>query len=219
MRALLVEDDSSIALLVRDALREAAYAVDWVSDGQAALGVLNHQHYDMVLLDLGLPGRGGLSVLDAIRTRGNDVPLLVITASDELSDRLRCRDGGADDGLAKPFQRTELLARMRAVTRRKAGSASMTLSNGVLALDAATHQASIDGQAPVQLSKREFSLLHALMLRPGTILSRSELEERIYGWGEEVESNAIEVHIHHLRRKLYPELIETIRGVGYLIRP
>lgn len=217
MRVLLVEDDSSTALLVRDALRDAAYAADWVSNGQEAIGVLNHQHYDMVLLDLGLPGRDGLSILHAIRTRGNDVPLLVITANDALDDRLRCLDSGADDCLAKPFQITELLARMRAVARRKGGQASMLLSNGLLALDTATHEACAAGDARVQLSKREFSLLHALMLRPGTILSRSDLEERVYGWGEEVESNAIEFLIHSLRKKLGSNAIKNVRGAGWMV--
>lgn len=217
MRVLLVEDDSSTALLVRDALRDAAYAADWVSDGQEAIGVLSHQHYDMVLLDLGLPGRDGLSILHAIRARGNDVPLLVITANDALDDRLRCLDSGADDCLAKPFQMTELLARMRAVTRRKGGHASTMLSNGLLVLDMATHEACNAGDVPVQLSKREFSLLHALMVRPGTILSRSDLEERIYGWGEEVESNAIEFLIHSLRKKLGNKAIKNVRGAGWMV--
>ncbi|MFG6488611.1 MULTISPECIES: response regulator transcription factor [Sphaerotilaceae] len=217
MRVLLVEDDSMIGEAIQGALKDASYAADWVMDGHAALTTLACQHYDLVLLDLGLPGKDGLEVLAHIRARDNPIPLLIITARDGLEDRLRGLDGGADDYVSKPFQMAELLARMRAVLRRKGGSAAPVLSNGVVTLDLATKEASVDGGSPVQLSNREFSLLQALLFRPGAILSRSELEDRIYGWGEEVESNAVEYLIHALRRKLGSEVIKNVRGVGWMV--
>ncbi|WP_432258465.1 response regulator [Cupriavidus sp. TMH.W2] len=217
MRVLLVEDDPMIGEAIQGALKDASYAADWVSDGQAALATLDCQHYDLVLLDLGLPGKDGLDVLTSIRARGNPVPLLIITARDELDDRLRGLDGGADDYVLKPFEIAELFARMRAVLRRKGGSATPVLSNGVVSLDPATRQASVGSEAPLQLSNREFALLQALLIRPGAILSRSELEDRIYGWGEEVESNAVEYLIHALRRKLGSEVIKNVRGVGWMV--
>jgi len=188
-----------------------------VKDGPTALTTLGSQHYDLVLLDLGLPGKDGLDVLAGIRTNGNPVPLLIITARDDLDDRLRGLDGGADDYLTKPFQMAELLARMRAVLRRKGGTAAPALSNGVVSLDPVTKAASVDGGGPQQLSHREFSLLQALLIRPGAILSRSELEDRIYGWGEEVDSNAVEYLIHALRRKLGSAIIKNVRGVGWMV--
>jgi two-component system OmpR family response regulator len=169
------------------------------------------------LLDLGLPGRDGLDVLAGVRARDNLVPLLIITARDELDDRLRGLDGGADDYVLKPFEMAELLARMRAVLRRKGGSAAPLLGNGDVWLDPATKQAGVRDGTPVLLSGREFSLLQALLARPGAILSRSELEDRIYGWGEEVESNAVEYLIHALRRKLGSEAIKNVRGVGWMV--
>ncbi|MBU6258400.1 MAG: response regulator transcription factor [Burkholderiales bacterium] len=217
MRVLLVEDDPMIGAAVQAALRDAAYAADWIRNGRTALGTLATQHYDLVLLDLGLPGQDGQDVLAAIRARGNAVPLLVITARDALDERLRGLDGGADDYLLKPFEMAELLARMRAVLRRKGGAAAPMLGNGVVALDPATREAGVAGAAPVQLSNREFALLQALLVRPGAILSRSELEDRIYGWGEEVESNAVEFLIHGLRRKLGSEIIKNVRGVGWMV--
>jgi two-component system OmpR family response regulator len=217
MRVLLVEDDHMIGEAVQGALKDASYATDWVKDGTAALTTLGCQHYDMVLLDLGLPGKDGLEVLASIRARDNPVPLLIITARVGLDDRLRGLDGGADDYVSKPFQMAELLARMRAVLRRKGGSAAPVLSNGAVTLDPATKEASVSGGSQVQLSNREFSLLHALLLRPGAILSRGELEDRIYGWGEEVESNAVEYLIHALRRKLGSEVIRNVRGVGWMV--
>ena len=207
MRVLLVEDDPMIGEAIQGALKDASYATDWVKDGQTALTTLGCQHYDLVLLDLGLPGKDGLEVLASIRAKDNPVPLLIITARDGLDDRLRGLDGGADDYVSKPFQMAELLARMRAVMRRKGGTASPALTNGVVSLDPATKEASVNGGSPVQLSNREFSLLQALLVRPGAILSRSELEDRIYGWGEEVESNAVEFLIHALRGKLGSEVI------------
>ncbi|CAJ0806226.1 MULTISPECIES: response regulator [Ralstonia] len=217
MRVLLVEDDLMIGEAVQEALKDASYAVDWVKDGHTALTTLSYQHYDLVLLDLGLPGKDGLQVLAAIRSGGNPIPLLVVTARDGLDDRLRGLDGGADDYVLKPFEMAELLARMRAVQRRKSGNASPVLSNGTLSLDPSTREAVASGDSPVQLSNREFALLQALLLRPGAILSRSELEDRIYGWGEEVESNAIEFLIHTLRRKLGREVIKNVRGVGWMV--
>jgi two-component system OmpR family response regulator len=183
MRVLLVEDDPMIGDAIQGALKDASYAADWVKDGQTALTTLGCQHYDLVLLDLGLPGKDGLEVLASIRAKDNPIPLLIITARDGLDDRLRGLDGGADDYVSKPFQMAELLARMRAVLRRKGGTAAPVLSNGVVTLDPATKRL-VPMMAPVQLSNREFSLLQALLVRPGAILSRSELEDRIYGWGK-----------------------------------
>ena len=216
MRVLLVEDDAMIGAAVQAALRDAAYAADWVRNGQTALDTLACQHYDLVLLDLGLPGKDGQDVLRTIRARNNPVPLLVITARDALEQRLQGLDGGADDYVLKPFEMSELMARMRAVLRRKGGAGAPVLGNGSVSLDPATREATASGAAPVQLSNREFALLQALLLRPGTILSRSELEERIYGWGEEVESNAVEFLIHSLRKKLGAALIKNVRGVGWM---
>jgi two-component system OmpR family response regulator len=170
-----------------------------------------------VLLDLGLPGKDGLEVLASIRANDNPVPLLIITARDGLDDRLRGLDGGADDYMLKPFAMAELLARMRAVLRRKGGSATPMLSNGVVSLDPGTREAAVNDSTPVQLSNREFALLQAFLARPGAILSRSDLEDRIYGWGEEVESNAVEFLIHALRRKLGSEVIKNVRGVGWMV--
>ncbi|CAB3801209.1 response regulator transcription factor [Pararobbsia alpina] len=217
MRVLLIEDDLMIGEAIQDALKDASYATDWIRNGQTALTTLACQHYDLVLLDLGLPGKDGLEVLTSIRAIDHPVPLLIITARDGLDDRLRGLDGGADDYVLKPFEMAELLARMRAVLRRKAGNAAPVLGNGVVSLDPATREASVNGGSPVQLSSREFSLLHALLVRPGAILSRSELEDRIYGWGEEVESNAVEYLIHALRRKLGSEVIRNVRGVGWMV--
>jgi two-component system OmpR family response regulator len=217
MRVLLVEDDPMIGEVIQGALKDASYATDWVKNGQAALTTLGCQHYDLVLLDLGLPGKDGLDVLTSIRAKDNPIPLLIITARDGLDDRLRGLDGGADDYVLKPFEMAELLARMRAVLRRKGGNAVPVLSNGVVALDPATKAASVNEGPAVQLSNREFSLLQALLVRPGAILSRSELEDRIYGWGEEVESNVVEFLIHSLRRKLGSEIIKNVRGVGWMV--
>ncbi|MBX3618991.1 MAG: response regulator [Rhizobacter sp.] len=217
MRVLLVEDDAMIGEAVQGALKDASYAVDWVRDGGTALSTLGSQHYDVMLLDLGLPGKDGLAVLSSIRAKNNPVPLLIITARDGLDDRLRGLDGGADDYVPKPFELAELLARMRAVLRRKSGTSAPVLGNGSLTLDPATRQASIPGAEAVQLSNREFALLQALLIRPGAILSRSDLEDRIYGWGDEVESNAVEFLIHALRRKLGSHTIKNVRGVGWMV--
>jgi two-component system OmpR family response regulator len=217
MRILLVEDDPMIGDAIQGALSDASYATDWVKNGLTALSALETQPYDLVLLDLGLPGKDGLDVLDSIRGRNNPVPLLIITARDSLDDRLRGLDGGADDYLLKPFEMAELLARMRAVLRRKGGSAQSLLDNGVVALDLVSKQASTAENPDVQLSSREFALLQALLIRPGAILSRSELEDRLYGWGNEVESNAVEFLIHSLRRKLGNQVIKNVRGMGWMV--
>ena len=217
MRVLLVEDDAMIGEAMQGALKDAAYAVDWVQDGQAAQASLACQHYDLVLLDLGLPGKDGLEVLRNLRAQSNPVPLLIATARDGLDDRLGGLDGGADDYVLKPFEMAELLARMRAVLRRKAGSAAPLMGNGVVSLDPATQQATASNGTCVQLTHREFALLQALLVRPGAILSRSDLEDRIYGWGQEVESNAVEFLLHALRRKLGSDTIKNVRGAGWMV--
>lgn len=217
MRVLLIEDDPMIGAAIQSALKDACYAADWVKNGQTALDTLLCQNYDLVLLDLGLPGKDGFEVLKSIRANHNPVPLLIITARDGLIDRVRGLDGGADDYVPKPFEMAELLARMRAVLRCKRGAASLLLTNGTVSLDPATREAHVDGGQAVQLSNREFALLQALMVRPGAILSRSDLEDRIYGWGEEVESNAVEFLIHALRKKLGSEIIKNVRGVGWMV--
>ena len=217
MRVLLVEDDPMIGSAVQATLKDASYAADWVKDGSATLTALAAQHYDLVLLDLGLPGLDGLDVLRTLRSRESTLPVLVVTARDAVDDRVAGLDAGADDYILKPFEISELLARMRAVLRRHGGGATPVLTSALLTLDPATREASAHGQPPVQLSNREFALLHALMQRPGAILSRTDLEDRVYGWGEEVESNAIEYLIHSLRKKLGSEAIRNIRGAGWMV--
>ena len=216
MRILLVEDDSMIGEAVNQALKDATYAVDWVRNGQTALDALQTQSYGVVLLDLGLPGKDGVEVLRSLRAKGNGVPVVIITARDELEDRVGGLDAGADDYVLKPFEMAELLARMRAVVRRKAGVAGPVLTNGTLSLDPATREVTVDGE-PARLSAREFSLLQVLMIRPGAIVSRSELEDRIYGWNEEVESNVVEFLIHSLRKKLGSDAIKNVRGMGWMV--
>jgi two-component system, OmpR family, response regulator len=217
MRVLLVEDDFMIGQTLQSVLKEASYATDWVRDGQAALDAIYHQHYDLILLDLGLPKKDGFEVLKSIRSKNNQTPVVIMTARDAIEDRVIGLDNGADDYVLKPFEFVELLARMRAVIRRKGGTASPFLTNGQLSLDPSTFQVKRNDQESMQLTNREFALLQALMLRPGAILSRTELEERIYGWGEEVESNAIEFLIFSLRKKLGADAIKNVRGVGWLV--
>ena len=217
MRVLLVEDDNMIGEVLQGALRDASYAVDWLRNGKTALETLTIEHYDIVLLDLGLPGLDGLSVLRSLRAKNNQVSILIITARDGTEERIKGLDCGADDYISKPFELSELLARMRAVLRRKSGGSNTLLSNGTLTLDISTHEAQVIGQSSLQLSNREYALLEALMLRPGAILSRSDLETCIYGWGEEVESNAIEFLIHSLRKKLGSDAIKNLRGVGWMV--
>jgi two-component system, OmpR family, response regulator len=216
MRILLIEDDQMIGEAVSVALKDAAYAVDWVKDGMTASSTLEHGEHQAVLLDLGLPKRDGLEVLRRLRQNGNTVPVIVITARDGVGDRIKGLDLGADDYLVKPFDISELLARLRAIVRRQGGQAAPLLSNGIVTLDQSTHEARC-GDAAEILSAREFSLLHALLLRPGAILTRAELEERIYGWNEEVESNAVDFLIHAVRKKLGAHVIKNVRGAGWLV--
>jgi two-component system OmpR family response regulator len=216
MRILLVEDDPMIGAAVSTALKDGAYAVDWVRDGEAAESALRHGEHQAVLLDLGLPGRDGLDVLRRMRAAGNLAPVIILTARDGVQDRIQGLDFGADDYILKPFDVDELLARLRAIVRRSAGQATPQLGNGKVELDPATHEARC-GDVARLLSAREFALLHALLLRPGTILTRAELEERIYGWNEEVESNAVDFLIHAVRKKLGAEVIKNVRGAGWMV--
>jgi len=218
MRVLLAEDDHMIAQAVAANLKDSGYAVDWVKNGSQVSTALQAQNYDLLLLDLGLPGKDGLDVLTQIRHEGSKTPVLIVTARDDLHSRLHGLDGGADDYIVKPFDMAELQARMRAILRRNNGQSQPLLSNGVLTLNPATYQVQIAGQTePVALSNKEFAVLQALMMRPGTIFSRSDLEDKIYGWGEEVESNAVDFLIHSLRKKLGKEHIRNVRGVGWLV--
>ncbi|MBK7063240.1 MAG: response regulator transcription factor [Rubrivivax sp.] len=218
MRVLLVEDDRMIGESLREALRRQGMATDWVRDGRAADATLASERFDAVLLDLGLPQRSGLEVLQALRARGDTTPVIVLTARDALADKVRGLDAGADDYLVKPFELDELLARLRALGRRQAGRASTVLSVADLKLDPTTREVSRADRA-VLLSAREYAVLQALLERPGAILSRAQLEDRLYGWGEEVESNAISVYMHQLRKKLGDDLLHTVRGVGYYVGP
>jgi two-component system OmpR family response regulator len=216
MRVLLVEDDRMIGEAVVQALRDAAYAVDWVEDGMTASSALERHQFEVVLLDLNLPKRDGLAVLRENRSKGDNVPVIILTARDALEDRIAGLDLGADDYLVKPFHVQEMLARIRAISRRLGGSGNPMLGNGWLQLDLVTKQATVDDrQCP--LSKREFALLRELMIRPGAILSREDLEDRIYGWGEEVESNVVDFIIHGLRKKLGSGAIRNVRGLGWTI--
>ena len=216
MRLLLVEDDTMIGESVRKGLRQDGFAVDWVQDGRAAEIALETNAYDTLLLDLGIPRKAGLDVLAALRRRGNSIPVLILTARDAVADRVKGLDAGADDYLVKPFDLEELAARVRALLRRKSGRADPVVQVGNLVLNPATHEAALDGK-PIMLSAREFGLIHALAERPGVVLSRAQLEEKLYGWGHEVESNTVEVYVHSLRRKLGANLIRNVRGVGYLV--
>jgi two-component system response regulator QseB len=218
MRLLLIEDDPMIGEAIRAGLKREGFAIDWVREARAAEAVLGREPFDLVLLDLGLPGRDGLTLLKAQREAGLTAPVLIITARDAVSDRVQGLDAGADDYLIKPFDLEELAARIRALLRRRAGRSAALLEHLGVTLDPATHAVQRAGQE-VSLSPREFALLQLLLERPGTILSRAQLEERLYGWGEEVESNAVEVHIHGLRKKLGADFILTVRGVGYRVRP
>ncbi len=216
MRILLVEDDQMIGDALCVALRDAAYAVDWVQDGETALRALDNQEHQAVLLDLGLPRRDGLEVLKKLRMNDGVLPVIIITARDELEDRVKGLDLGADDYLVKPFDIDELLARLRATLRRQGGQAAPLLSNGIISLNPATREA-CKGDVVCLLSAREFSLLQALLLRPGTILARAQLEESIYGWNEEVESNAVDFLIHGIRKKLGVDAIKNVRGAGWMV--
>lgn len=216
MRILLVEDDAMIGTAVCQGLTHEGYAIDWVRDASGAESALRVEPYEVVLLDLGLPDRSGLDVLAGLRRGGSEVAVVILTARDSVADRIAGLDTGADDYLIKPFDLDELCARIRAVQRRKTGRAEPLLAHGGLILNPATHECSWQGEA-VFLSIREFTLLQALMERPGAVLSRAQLEERLYGWGHELESNAVDVHIYNLRKKLGVDTIKTLRGVGYLL--
>jgi two-component system, OmpR family, response regulator len=216
MRILIVEDDPMIGEAVVVALKDAAYAADWVTDGAAAELALANGEHQALLLDLGLPRRDGYEVLRHLRNTGSRLPVIVVTARDSVEDRIRGLDLGADDYVLKPFDVKELLARLRAVIRRQGGQAASRLDNGVVSLDPATREA-MRGDMRQRLSAREFALLHALLLRPGTILTRAELESHIYGWNEEVESNAVDFLIHGVRKKLGADVIRNVRGAGWMV--
>jgi len=221
MRVLLVEDDPLLGDAIQVGLRQSGYAVDWMKDGVAADQALSTESYAAVVLDLGLPRMSGLEVLRRLRGRSHNaentrMPVLILTAMDAIDDRIKGLDTGADDYLVKPFDMGELAARLRALVRRVSGTATPELQVAGVMLDPAAHHVTYQDK-PIELSAREFALLHALMLNAGKVLTRAQLEEKLYAWGDEIESNAVEVHVHHLRRKIFATLIETIRGVGYLI--
>jgi two-component system, OmpR family, response regulator len=216
MRVLLIEDDRMIGTAVQQALRDAAYAVDWVTDGETAIHVAENEAYELALLDLGLPGKDGREVLQRLRALGYRLPVIILTARDGVDDRIDALDLGADDYLIKPFEIRELLARMRAVLRREGSGSPPLLSNGKLSLDPTTREACFLGENAA-LTAREFALLQSLLARPGTILSRNDLERQVYGWNEEVESNAIEFLIHTIRKKLGTTAIRNVRGVGWMV--
>ncbi len=219
MRLLIVEDDRLLGDAIQAGLTQAGFAVDWVCDGLAAENALAGQlasDYAAMVLDLGLPRRDGLTVLQGIRQRGNRLPVLILTARDTIEDRILGLDSGADDYLLKPFDMGELLARLRALIRRAEGKATPRLEVSGIVLDPAAHTVSVDGN-PIDLTAKEFALLHTLMLNAGRVLSRQQLEQHLYSWNDETGSNTIEVYVHHLRRKLGRDLIRNMRGIGYLI--
>lgn len=216
MRLLLIEDDTMVGRALRQGLGDAGFTVDWVMDGRAAERALGNGVYDLALLDLGLPGQDGMAVLTGLRTRGDAIPVLIVTARDAVADRIAGLNAGADDYVLKPFDLDELIARVRALLRRHAGGGSPLLECGQLILDPLKRLVSLKGE-PVNLSAREFALLETLMQRPGAVLSREQLEDSIYGWTKEIGSNAVEVHLHKLRRKLGADTIRNVRGVGYKV--
>lgn len=216
MRLLLVEDDTMIGETVLDLLRAERFAVDWVRDGDMADTALRAERYDLLLLDLGLPRRDGLEVLRALRARGDKLPVLVVTARDAVADRVAGLNAGADDYVLKPYDLDELLARIHALLRRAHGRADTAVIYQDLRLDPVTHEASKGGE-PVVLSAREWTVLETLMSRPGVVFSRAQLEEKLYGWKDDISSNAVEVYIHGLRKKLGPGVIQNVRGLGYLM--
>lgn len=216
MRILLVEDDRLLGEAVVAGLRQAGFTVDWVRDGVDAEHALAAEQFELLVLDLGLPRRSGLDVLRTLRQKGDDIPVLILTARDTVQDRVQGLDTGADDYLVKPFDLAELNARIRALLRRHSGRSSPLLEHGGIRLDPAAHRVELNGVV-VETSPREFMVLHLLLESAGRVLSRERLEEALYGWGGEVESNTVEVYIHHLRRKFGTDLIRTIRGVGYMV--
>ena len=216
MRLLLVEDDKLLGNGIYTGLCQEGYAVDWVRDGESAETACLNEEYDCVVLDIGLPRQDGLTVLDHVRARGNDTPVLMLTARDTINDRITGLDHGADDYMIKPFDLDELHARIRAVMRRRTGRSNPVLVVNDIELDPGAHTVKKAGEI-IDLSPKGFAILHALMENKGRVMSRSRLEESLYSWKDEIESNAVEVHIHHLRKKLGSDLIRTIRGVGYTI--
>jgi DNA-binding response OmpR family regulator len=216
VRVLVVEDDALLGDAIQAGLRQRGFVADWVRDGAAADLALEQDSHAAVVLDLGLPRRSGLEVLARLRASKNPVPVLILTARDTVEDRIAGLDAGADDYLVKPFDLGELAARLRALTRRAGGTATAAVVVGALSLDPASREVTWRGEAK-SLSRMEFSLLHAFMLNAGRVLTREQLEEKLYGWGEEIESNAMEVHLHHLRRKIFPGVVQTLRGVGYVM--
>jgi len=216
VRILLVEDDTLLGDGVCAGLRREDNAVDWVKNGETALTAITETRYDCIILDIGLPGISGLDVLQRMREADDHTPVLILTAQDNISDRVRGLDAGADDYLVKPFEFAELCARLRALSRRNRGTSSETLRYANITIDTTAHTVEY-GLQPVTLSRREFTLLVELITNQGRVLSRHNLEQKLYSWGDEIESNTIEVHIHHLRKKFYGELIKTVRGIGYII--
>lgn len=216
MRLLLIEDDEALGGGIHQALAREGYTVDWLKDGSSALHALLSETFDVVVLDLGLPRMGGLEVLRRLRDSGATVPVLILTARDATEDRIAGLDAGADDYLIKPFDLAELKARLRALLRRSAGRARVLIEHVGICLDPSTQQVSYHNQ-PVSLTPKEYQLLHELLSPPGRVMTRDQLIQLLYGWNEEAESNTLEVHIHHLRKKFSSELIRTVRGVGYLV--
>ena len=216
MRLLLVEDDAMIGEAVLQVLRTEHYAVDWVRDGVMADAALKSEHYDLVLLDLGLPKRDGLDVLRALRQRRDAVPVLVATARDGVAERIAGLDAGADDYVLKPYDIDELLARIRALLRRSAGRGEPVFAHKGVSLNPATREATVHGQ-PVSLSAREWAVLEALIARPGAVLSRAQLEEKLFSWKDDISSNAVEVYVHGVRKKLGNDFIQNVRGLGYVV--
>jgi len=216
MRILIVEDDRLLGEGILAGLRQSGFQPDWVQDGVAGLAALQGEPFAAVVLDLGLPKLSGLDLLRRLRARRDTTPVLILTARDTSQDVIAGLDAGGDDYLVKPFDLGELAARLRALIRRAAGSAAPLIEHGELRLDPAARSVRFKGR-PVELAPREYALLHELLLNAGRVMTRAQLEAKLYPWGEEIESNALEVHIHHLRKKLFPELIHTVRGVGYLV--
>lgn len=216
MRILLVEDDSLLGEGLYAGLQRENYSLDWIKNGEMALIAMMETEYDAVILDIGLPKMSGLDVLRQARDKGNKIPVLILTAQDAVSDRVDGLDAGADDYLVKPFEFTELCARLRALTRRSRGLTQQTIRHKNIEIDPAAHSVKLNNEK-IDLSRREFSLLEELITNTGRVLSKSQLEEKLYSWGDEIGSNTIEVHIHHLRKKFGTELIKTVRGVGYII--
>lgn len=216
MRLLLVEDDTALGEGLRTGLREEGYTIDWLQDGASALHALTQETFDLVILDLGLPRLDGIHVLKRLRGTGSSLPVLILTARDGTDDRIAGLDAGADDYLIKPFDLNELKARIRALLRRSSGRATVLIEHGGVSLDPVSQQVHYQGR-PVSLTPKEYVLLHELLAQPGKVFSRERLTQLLYGWDEEAESNTLEVHIYHLRKKLFGELIRTVRGIGYLV--